>query len=310
VNLAALDLNLLVVFEALMRERNVTRAATTLGLSQPAVSNALARLRDQVGDRLFLRGPRAMLPTPRALELAPDVDAALDRLRTALGRPDFAAESSRATFRLAASDESELALLPGLFERLDALAPGIAMRWTRLAGIWVVPAAELQSGALDFAVGAFPRPTPADSGLFFHELGEARFVCIARGGHPVLGRARTLGLRRFCALEHVATFYPGGGPGFIDRLLADHGRKREVRVSLPHWLSVPFVVAASDLIATVPESVADQLAPLLALRRFKCPVAIPRIRMSLVWHARTHESRAHAWFRRVLIAAATTSSSP
>lgn len=301
-NLAAVDLNLLVVFDALMRERNVTRAATTLGLSQPAVSNALARLRDQLGDRLFIRGARAMLPTPRALEIAPDVDAALARLRAALGRPGFVAEASLATFRLAASDDTELVLVPPLLERLEVLAPRITLRWSRLAGLFDVPAAELQSGALDFAIGAFPRPTPADSSLYFHELYDARFVCIARGGHPSIGRV--LGLARFCELKHVATFYPGGGPGFVDRLLAERGRRREVQVSLPSWLSVPFVVADSDLIATVPEAIASRLAPALGLRRFKCPVSIPRMRSSLVWHARTHESRAHAWFRRALIEAA------
>jgi len=302
VNLAALDLNLLVVFDALMRERNVTRAAATLGLSQPAVSNALARLRDQLGDKLFIRGPRAMLPTPRALEIAPDVDTALARLRAALGRPGFVAEASRATFRIAASDDSELGLVPPLLERLDALAPGIAMRWSRLSGLFVVPAAELQSGALDFAVGAFPRPPPADSGVYFHELYEVRFVTIARAGHPGIGR--TLGLAKFCELKHVATFYPGGGPGFVDRLLAERGRRREVRASLPSWLAVPFVVADSDLIATIPESIADRLTPALPIRAFKCPVPIPRTRISLVWHARTHESRAHDWFRRALIEAA------
>jgi DNA-binding transcriptional LysR family regulator len=304
VNLATVDLNLLVVFDALMRERNVTRAAATMGLSQPAVSNALARLREQVGDRLFIRGPRAMLPTPRALEIAPDVDAALARARAALGRPGFVAEASRASFRLAASDDIELGLVPPLLERLDALAPGISMRWSRLAGLFVVPAPELQSGALDFAIGPFPRFTPADSGLFFHELYEARFICIARAGHPAIGRS--LGLRRFCELKHVATFYPGGGPGFLDRLLAERGKKREVQLSLPHWLSVAFVVAGSDLIATIPVAVASRLAPSLGLQRFKCPVPIPRIRISLAWHARTHESRAHAWFRRAVIEAAAT----
>ena len=301
-NLAAVDLNLLVVFDALLRERNVTRAAVTLGLSQPAVSNALARLRDQLDDRLFIRGARAMLPTPRALEIAPDIDAALARLRAVLGRPGFVAEASRATFRIAAGDDTELGLVPPLLERLDALAPGITTRWNRLAGLFVVPAAELQSGALDFAVGAFPRPTPADSGLYFHELYDARFVCIARAGHPGIGR--TLGLARFCELKHAATFYPGGGPGFLDRLLAERGRRRDVQVSLPSWLSVPFVVADSDLIATIPQSIAGRLAPRLELRRFKCPVPMPPMRMSLVWHARTHESRAHTWFRRALIEAA------
>src|SRR5262249_34765551 len=206
-NIGAIDLNLLVVFDALMKERNVTRAAATIGLSQPAVSNALARLRAQIGDRLFIRGARAMLPTPRALELAPEVDAALNHLRAALQRPSFRADKSRAVFRLGASDEIEVSLVPRLVERLGAVAPGVAMRWSRLHGLFAVPEQELQSGELDFAVGAFPRPAPTEAGLLFHELYQARFVCIAREGHPQIRGG--LSLRRFCEIKHAATFFPG-----------------------------------------------------------------------------------------------------
>jgi DNA-binding transcriptional LysR family regulator len=300
-NLAALDLNLLLVFDALMKERNVTRAAGAVGLSQPALSNALARLRGQLGDRLFVRGPRAMLPTPRALALAPAIGAALDHLRAALDRPAFDPATARAAFQVAATDEIELALVPALVRRLAALAPGVTLRCHRLDGIFLLPQQELQSGAYDLAIGAFARPAPVETGFFFHELYRARYECLARAGHPgVRGR---FDLARFCALAHVATFYRGE-PGFIDRVLAERGRKRRVALAVPHWLSVPFVVARSDLIATVPAAVAAALAPPLRLRRLRCPVPLPPVHVSVAWHARTHDSPAHRWLRDLLLAAA------
>jgi DNA-binding transcriptional LysR family regulator len=299
VNISAVDLNLLVVFEALMTERSVTRAAAKIGLSQPAFSNALARLRARLGDRLFVRGRRTMLPTPRAVELAPAIEAGLAHLRSAIEPAPFHPRRSRTAFRMATTDDVELALLPAAAARLHAEAPGVSISCSRLAGVFRVPEADLRSGALDFAIGTFRQP-PVESGLVSLMLYEARFVCIVRAGHPAT-RAR-LTVKRFAELGHVATFYPGLGPGLVDRLMAAQGYKRRVDVSLPHFLSVPFLVARSDLIATVPDVVARAMAPSLRLASITCPVRIPRLAVSLVWHARTDESPAHRWFRTLLAA--------
>lgn len=298
-NITGIDLNLLPIFDALMIERSVTRAAERVGLSQPAVSNALSRLRGHFGDRLFVKARKAMVPTPRALELAPDIQDALARARSAFQRPAFRPETCVKTFRLATTDEVELALIPALIKKLNSVAPGISIGCTRLQGILRVPEVDLHSGALDGAIGLFPHPISVESGRFASELYRARYVCVARAGHPVLKSRLTL--KQFCKLDHVVTYYPGEGPGLIDRLLAPKGYKRNIKLSLPHFLTVPFVVAGSDLIATVPAVVAKALCGALQLRSFKCPVAIPPLTVSLVWHSRTHEDSAHKWFRDFIV---------
>ena len=298
-NISGINLNLLPIFDALMIERSVTRAAARVGLSQPALSNALARLRGHFSDRLFVKARKAMVPTPRALELAPDIQDALTRARSAFQRPAFRPETCVRTFRVATTDEVELALLPTLIQRLSAVAPGVSISCTRLQGILRVPEVDLHSGALDGAIGLFPHPISVESGRFASELYRARYVCLARVGHTLLKSRLTL--KQFCKLEHVVTYYPGEGPGLIDRLLASKGYKRNIKLSLPHFLPVPFVVAGSDLIATVPAVVAKALCEVLQLRCFKCPVAIPPLTVSLVWHARTHEDAAHKWFRDFIV---------
>ena len=294
-----IDLNLLVVFQALMTERSVTKAAARVNLSQPAVSNALARMRDHFGDRLFLRGRNGMIPTPRALELAPRIDAGLEQFHGAIEPPRFQAKTSKAAMRIAATDEIELTLLPTLLGKLQTAAPGISMNYGRLQGLYAIPAAELESGVLDFAIGMFNQPLPFDTSLFFRELYAPRFVCIARKGHPKVRGKLTLAM--FCNIGQAAAFYPGRGPGLLDRVLAERGLRRNVMLSVPHWLSLPFAVAQSDLIATVPESVARAIGPSLKLQKLKCPVRLPRLPVSLVWHARTNDDEAHRWFREMII---------
>jgi DNA-binding transcriptional LysR family regulator len=299
VNVSGVDLNLLVVFDAVMTERNATRAAAKVGRSQPALSNALGRLRRRLRDPLFVRTGRSMTPTPRALEIAPEVDAALRHARRAFEAPAFVPGEARRTFRVATSDEIEPLLLPALLRALGAAAPGVTVAVRRLAGLFETPEADLRSGAVDFAIGHLPGPPPVDSGLHASRLADDRLVCIARTGHPTV--RRRLPLSRFVRERHVATFYPGEGPGVIDRLLSQRGQRRHVVLSVPHFLSVPFVVASSDLIATVPGSIAEMFRKLLPLSVFPCPAPLPAFVVNLVWHARTHEEASHVWFRGLVM---------
>jgi len=307
-NITGSDLNLLLVFEALLSERSVTRASEKIGRSQPALSNALGRLRRQLRDPLFVRIGRTMVPTPRALDLAPDVAAALGHARRALGGPAFHAGRSTRVFRLATTDEIEHRLFPPLLERLAAVAPRVSIASRRLRGLFEAPEDDLRSGAVDFAIGRLPNPPSVESGLFLRRLHRDHFVCIARRRHPGIGRR--LDRARFLAAGHAAVFSPGGGPGLVDRLLAERGEKRNVVLSVPHFLSIPFVVAGTDLIATVPESVARAFEAPLGLRRFPCPIPLPAIDVNLVWHARAHEDAAHAWFRELVVDVARAAAGP
>jgi DNA-binding transcriptional LysR family regulator len=298
-NIAGSDLNLLFVFEALLSERNVSRAAAKIGRSQPAVSNALGRLRGLLRDPLFVRAGRAMAPTPRALDLAPEVAAALSHARRALGGAEFAPRESSKAFRLAMTDDVEHRLLPPLLRRLGAAAPNVAIGVRRLPSLFEAPEADLRSGAVDFAVGRFPGPPPVESGLSMRRLYRDPFVCIARRGHPAV-RGR-LDRARFLAAGHAAVFSPGRGPGMLDQLLSERGEKRRVVVSVPHFLAIPFIVARTDLIATVPGSVAAAFEAPLELRRFPPPIAVPALDVHLVWHARAHEDASHVWFRGLVL---------
>lgn len=300
-NIKSVDLNLLVAFHALMSERSVTRAAVRLGLSQPALSNALGRLRKQYADPLFVRVRSGMLPTTRALDLLPNIEAALHHIGATLERPKFQSESSNRAFRIATTDEIELLLLPALLRELSIVAPGVTVNCKRLQGLFETPESDLQSGALDFAMGRFPYPPSVESGLYEQALYEDRAVCIARVGHPTV-RRRVLSLAQFIKLKHVVTFYPGEGPGLIDRILSELGHRRKIALTLPHCLTVPFVVAQSDLIATVPDSVVHALGPTVRLQRMRCPVSVPTLRVNLAWHVRTHEEASHKWFRDLVAA--------
>jgi DNA-binding transcriptional LysR family regulator len=301
-NLAGIDLNLLVFFDAVMTERSVTRAARLVGRSQPAVSSALGRLRHLFDDPIFVRGSKAMLPTPRAVELYPMVRAALNNVATVFRRPEFQPRTCTARFSIAATDQAELVLLPRLIRRLRMEAPAVTVSVRRLREMFVAPEEELQSGALDFALGTFAQPPPLESGLYAHPLYIERPYTIARADHPLLRRG--LSLKQFLKAKHVVVYYPGEGPGFIDRVLSEKGLERQIAISVPHFLTVPYVVAESDLIATVPAIVAKRFATTLSLHVAKCPVAVPRITMNLLWHKRTHAEVAHGWFRRLLIKSA------
>jgi len=298
-NIAGADLNLLLIFHSMMTERNVTRAAAKTGLSQPALSNALRRLRDLFQDKLFVKGGKAMVPTPRALEISPDVDAAIASIRKIFQQPEFEPYTAQRAFRLATTDDVERLVFPTLVRDLSILAPSITITCRRLSGIYTLPRAELQSGALDFALGCFSYPPPPESGVLLHSLFKTPIVCLVRKNHPLV--KQRLSLRQYCELEHVTTFYPGEGPGLVDRVLAEKGQARTVKLSLPHWSTLPFVVANSDLIATVPETVARTVDPSLRLRRLRCPLSLSPFSVGLVWHARTHENASHQWFRDLVI---------
>ncbi|WP_234023079.1 LysR family transcriptional regulator [Sorangium cellulosum] len=300
--LAALDLNLLVVLDALLAERHVTRAAARVGMTQPACSHALGRLRRALGDPLLVRGARgAMLLTPRAEALGPGLRAALQGLATALrGEAQFDPATARRRFRIAAGDYAELVLLPPLLSILAREAPGI--------DVWMVPlsltregvVAQLASGAADVAIGP-PRGSWPD-GLHMRALFEERFRCVLRRGHPA-ARGR-LSLDRYCGLSHLLVT-PRGTPGsFVDDALAALGRSRRVAAAVPHFLVAPHVIAATDLVATLGARIVDATAAPLGLSVLPPPIELASFSFSLIWHRRTQNDQAHRWLRDQVVKAA------
>jgi DNA-binding transcriptional LysR family regulator len=301
--LESLDLNLLLVFDALATERSVTQAAAKIGLSQPALSNALARLRILFGDPLFERSARQMQPTARARQLLAPLSEAISKLREALeSQAAFRPEASEREFLVATNDYVDALLLPRLVQQLQRDAPSIAVRTVRTDYLFLPPVERLQSGELDLALGFFgetPRPNP---GLLSQRLLSGRLVCILRAAHP---RAiRKLTLRTFVEIPHVRVMYPGKERlGSIDTILRSRGLARRIGVTVTHYLTIPAIVANSNLLGVVPEALARREARALRLKIFDPPLALPDITVMMTWNERSQFDRAHSWFRERLAAA-------
>jgi DNA-binding transcriptional LysR family regulator len=303
-NMESLNLNLLLALEALLEERNVSRAAARAGLSQPAMSNALRRLRNTFDDALFLRKRGAMLPTPRALELSGPVRSALSQLRNAFAeRPQFDPAVSSRSFRLAMTDYAELLLAGSLLNRVQRIAPDIQILVRRVERVFIPPEEELRAGTFDAAIGFFPESSALEPGTRSHDLFVEHNVCIAREGHPLMKKRFTL--RQFAAANHVAVFYKSDTQGLIDSVLAEHGLRRRLRATLPHFLSIPNVVAESDLIAVVPAGLATRHRKTLRLAVRKLPILLPPLRMRLIWNEHLSDDPGHQWLRSEILASAT-----
>jgi DNA-binding transcriptional LysR family regulator len=289
-----LDLNLLLVMDVLLETCHVTRAATLLGVTQPAVSRSLSRLRKEFGDPLLVHSRSGMRPTPRAEALRAPLRESLQSLdRLVSNKPGFTPASEQRSFHLASADYLEAVLLPGLVARLNRLAPGIELV---LRPPPADPAAELESGGLDASFG--PRRV-LGAPIVWTQLFEERFVSVVRAGHPAL--AKRLTADRFSRLEHIQVSPEGRATGVVDEALAKIHLERRVALRVPNFLSVGRVVAATDLIATLPERLARIVADEQGLVVVETPVAVPNFRMGLRWHERHRHDPAHRWFRSQIL---------
>jgi DNA-binding transcriptional LysR family regulator len=294
--LAGLDLNGLVVLDALLATRSVTRAAQRLRLSQSATSHALARLRASFGDPLLVRGAGGLVPTERAEALAAPLHDALSRLRTAVSGPrPFDPATARRRFTLATPDYIELLMMPALTRAIRKAAPGIDL-WLRTYDHDT--ADDLARSDVDAAIGIV-LPENDRPGVRTRALFDERFVCMVRKGHPALSKRLTI--ERFAALDH-ALIAPSGKPhGAVDDALAERGLSRRVALLIPHFVVAPFVIAQTDLVLTLPERVALTFAKTLPLELLAPPLPVPGFAMILLWHDRTHHDPAHAWLRERIV---------
>lgn len=296
-NIEAFDLNLLTSLEALIDERSVTRAAARVGLSQPAMSNALARLRGALEDPLLMREGTRMVLTPRAASLAPQVREALDRVRAMLAPPPaFDPLTTSRTIAIGLSDYVETLLLPGLLRRLRRAAPSLTLRCVRTPDLFLAPVSQLESGAMEIAIGFFGEAPAPHSGLLSQPLWHESNVCVAARRHPRL-RGRTITETEFLAEAHAAVFYRQEGPGLMDNVLAGSGHARKISLVVPHFQSLFHQIAASDLIATAPARLARMYARWLPIAVRPLPVRFPEFHLTLVWPGRTHSDPCLAWLR-------------
>ncbi|WP_366943428.1 LysR family transcriptional regulator [Nevskia sp.] len=294
-DLREIDLNLLVVFRQLMLERRVSRAAETLGLSQPAVSNALSRLRKLFGDELFRRTSRGMEPTPFAESLAEPVATALGLLHRAVNqRSGFAPATAERGFTIGMTDIGEIWFLPTLMDALAREAPQITISTVRNTAVNLRDA--MEAGQVDLALGLLPQ---LKAGFFQRPLFSQRYVCLMRRDHP-LSRA-PLTLDAYSAAEHVVVMSAGTGHVRVDALLDRQGIARRIRLRVPHFVAVGHILAASDMIATVPARFAEKIVEPFGLRVVDHPAKLPEIAIKLFWHTRQHQDPANLWLRELML---------
>lgn len=300
-NLSSVDLNLLVIFDALYQERQVTRAAHKVRLSQPAVSNALARLRTLFDDVLFVRVGNSMEPTKRAREIFGPLSAVLTQIDQTLKPQAFEPARSKLSVRIGTTDHIELTLLPRLLARIRTDAPNMRMTSRRVSELFELPREDLERGLIDYAIGPFSASSSPAESVNGCALYKDPLVCIMNAGNAP--RSATLSLAQFMRLEHVVVCYPGEGAGVVDRALADHNVTRNKVLVVPHFASAAFAVAASNYVATVPQSLALALAVRLDLAVLTPPIPLPSMAIGLFWHARSNGEPASNWIRDQIVAA-------
>lgn len=289
--LSDIDLNLLVLFQHLMVERRVSRVAEHLGITQPAVSNSLAKLRRILGDELFVRTPSGMVPTPFAEQLSEPLGYALDMIHGGLNQGvPFDPASARRTFTIGMTDIGEIVFLPALLERLGQTAPGITLNTVRNTAVNLRD--DMESGKVDLAIGLLPQ---LKAGFFQQRLFQQRYVCLFRRGHP-LDRP-DLTLADYQAAEHLVIVAAGTGHGKVDELIEKAGIARTVRLSVPHFVSVGHILRRTTLVATVPERLAQTLTEPFDLALRPHPVKLPQVPINLFWHAKVHRAAANQWLR-------------
>lgn len=304
VNIAGLDLNLVPALDALLRRRNVTRAAADVGLSQPAMSRALARLRDLQGDPLLVRTRSGYVLTPRAQAIQPLLASAVRQLRDLFQQQSFDPGTERRIVRLAAADTQTVLLVPGIMARLAGEAPGVDLR---VEGYGPDLLGRLDSGALDLAFALSSTPLPP--GTSSEVVAEDHLALVMRGGHPAAERAWSIA--DYGSYHHVGVALLGDGQSEIDALLAAEGVSRRIALVTPHFMAALAAVAVTDMVTTVSAALARRFAAVFGLVLHEPPFARTLLRTTLVCSYVRSADPFLAWFRALVreVASATTARS-
>ncbi|HEX5684876.1 MAG TPA: LysR family transcriptional regulator [Ideonella sp.] len=302
-NFRTLDLNLLRVFDAVMAEGSLTRAAQVLAMTQPAVSHAIKRLHDAVGEALFERTAHGMKPTARARALWPQVRGALASLQQTLAPAEFDPQHDAVNLRLAMADATAAWLLPPLvtaIEQQGALANLRVLPLTTRD-----PRALLEQAECDLAVGYFPEAIAhidaqgADASLRHQRLSQTRYVCVMRRGHPMAAPG-ALDLDAYCAAPHLLVSFSGRPHGFVDQALAGLGRQRRIMLTVNQFFTAGLVVTQSDLLTVLPESFVAATGFQEQLVTCDLPFELGRVNIEMLWHLRRDAEPAHRWLRRLI----------
>jgi DNA-binding transcriptional LysR family regulator len=287
------------VFDAVMIEQNLTRAASHLAMTQPAVSNAIKRLRESLGDELLIRTAYGVKPTPRAEALWPAVRQALASLEAAVVPESFDVSKAHATFRMAMADATAAFWLPSLMRSIEKDAPGVNVRMVPLTTR--EPRPMLVRGDIDLAVGFFPgvaaqlSSESTGSPIRHERLYSGHYVCVMRKNHPLAKVDLTLD--RYCAANHLLVSFSGRAHGLSDEALAQLGRERRILLTVNQFFTAGRVVANSDLITVLPKHLIASTGMTDALVWRELPFTLPTVHLDMLWHERDARSPAHKWLR-------------
>lgn len=293
-DIKSVDLNLLPVLDALLRHRSVTLAARELDMSQSAVSTALGRLRETLGDQLFVRTGRGMLPTPRASRLAEAVASILEQVRDqVLSVSGFEATESDRVFTLCLSDVGSYVLWPRIVSAVAQEAPSVALRMRPMSQSMIAPT--LESAEIDLALGAYPE-LPAT--LYQRRLFERKYVALVRAGHPLAGKR--LSIQAFARTPQAVVRLASGIQDRVDEALARHGLRRDQVLEMPSYLMLPPLLEAGDHLAVIPGQLADAFGRHGHFTSLKLPFDLPASVIRMHWHRRFHEDAGNIWLRGVI----------
>ena len=304
-NFRTLDLNLLRVLDAVMAEGSLTRAAAVLSMTQPAVSHAMRRLREALGDELFVRTAHGMKPTPAAEALWPQVRDALATLRQALSPDDFDPRRDAMQLRLAMADATAALLAPGLAQSIESAGAVVNLRVLPLTTR--DPRRLLEAGEADMAVGYFPEVLTAilnqgpENPLRHGRLYESRYVCVMRHDHPLAGAPLTLDA--YCAAHHLLVSFSGRPHGQVGFVLSQLGRKRRILLTVNQFFTAARVVERTDLLTVLPEGFIDATGGAGLIKK-ELPLTLQPVNVQMLWHLRHDAAPAHRWLRQQVQAAA------
>ncbi len=292
-----IDLNLLKVFDAILQTSSVTIAASNLGLTQSAVSNALSRLRDALGDPLFVRTSEGMVPTPRASEIAVPIRQGLATIRQTLENyAGFDPATAERTFRLFMTDVGQMVLLPSLIDQIRAAAPGVDIQTAQVPPFRLREAA-MESGDVDIAVGYF---LDFEGPFHCQRLFSQSFVCVVRSDHPRIQGG--MDIDEFLRADHLVYLPSGGGHGYqenlVERFFLEHGIQRRVAIRVAHFLGIWKILEHSDLVLTIPCRLAHVCAGMIGAQVLDPPVELPSFDVTQYWHERFHHDPANRWLRQ------------
>jgi len=291
-----IDLNLLVVFNEIYQEQQISGVAKRLNLSQPAVSNALSRLRRTFDDQLFVRTKVGMQPTPLAERLAEPVRLALNGLTLALNvQEKFEAATSARSFTVGLTDVAELYFMPRLIQHCTRESPSVKISTERTGRLDLM--SEMGSGRIDIAIGAFREVSDA---LFQRRLFRQPYVVLMRDRHPLA--AQTLTLKRYLAAQHLMVNSSESPYDRINLDLEKAGVMQQVRFSVPHFTAVPYIIANSDLLVTVPQKLAESAAQPFNLTSQAAPLRLPELQTNIFWHRRYNQDHGNVWLRNLISA--------